>query len=75
LTAGVIAAIVIAFFTVGVLIGVALTWVNLSRKQKLKGTLNYFNVISCDCLYLFFKKMFKKCCGVGCMFEFIDGYK
>jgi uncharacterized membrane protein YoaK (UPF0700 family) len=40
LTAGVIAAIVIASFTVGVLVGVALTWVNLSRKQTMKGTLN-----------------------------------
>jgi MFS superfamily sulfate permease-like transporter len=40
LTAGVIAAIVIASFTVGVLVGVALTLVNLSRKQIKKGTLN-----------------------------------
>ncbi|XP_060597925.1 uncharacterized protein LOC132751728 [Ruditapes philippinarum] len=37
LTAGVIAAIVIASFTAGVLIGVALTWLNLSRKQIMKG--------------------------------------
>jgi hypothetical protein len=40
LTAGVIAAIVITSFTVGVLVGVALTWVILSRKQITKGTLN-----------------------------------
>jgi uncharacterized membrane protein YoaK (UPF0700 family) len=40
LTAGVIAAILIASFTVGVLVGVALTWLNLSRNQIMKGTLN-----------------------------------
>ncbi|XP_060597933.1 uncharacterized protein LOC132751735 [Ruditapes philippinarum] len=40
LTAGVIAAIVIASFTVGVLVGVALTWLNLSRNQIMKGILN-----------------------------------
>jgi uncharacterized membrane protein YoaK (UPF0700 family) len=37
--AGVIAAIVISSFTIGVFIGVALTWVYLSRNQIIKGTL------------------------------------